>query len=163
MLGTEEVRVVEFEETEAKGPDLNPGAPLKSDGTGDLEFARMEELNRDWGDHFNEEHRPSRASLEEQSDKKLDAMMNIASAPQSLQEYLTEQLRCLDLGPEQFELAEFVITHLDDNGYLLAHDPDSGKPAPVAFEELAKNYGKPVTVEEVEDALRVVQKLDPAG
>src|SRR5205823_2325182 len=117
----------------------------------------------DWGDHFNEEHRPSRASLEEQSDKKLDAMMNIASAPQSLQDHLTEQLAFMDLTPEQWDLTEFVITHLDDNGYLLAHDPDTGKPAPVSFEELAKNYGKSVTPEQVEDALRVIQKLDPAG
>jgi hypothetical protein len=27
------------------------------DETGDLEFNRLEELNRDWDDHFNEEHR----------------------------------------------------------------------------------------------------------
>ena len=144
-------------------PEFNPDAPLKHDETGDLEFARMEEINRDWGDHFNEEHRPSRASLEEMSDKKLDAMMNIATAPQSLQDHLTEQLAYLDLTPKEHELAEFVITHLDDNGYLLAHDPDSGKPIPVTLEDLSRNYGKPVTLEELDDALMIVQKLDPAG
>ena len=35
--------------------------PLKHDETGDLEFSRLDELNRDWDDHFNEEHRGSRA------------------------------------------------------------------------------------------------------
>ncbi|OWK34840.1 RNA polymerase sigma-54 factor RpoN [Fimbriiglobus ruber] len=144
-------------------PDFNPDAPLKHDETGDLEFARMDEINKDWGDHFNEEHRPSRASLEEQSDKKLEAMMNIASAPESLQDHLTNQLAFLDLTPDQFELAEFVISHLDDNGYLLSHDADSGKPVPVSFEDLARNFGKPVTLADVEDALSFVQKLDPAG
>jgi RNA polymerase sigma-54 factor len=158
-----DARAPEEEAETAAEPEFNPDAPLKHDETGDIEFARMEEINRDWEDHFNEEHRPSRTALEEQSDKKLDAMQNIASAPESLQEYLTEQLRCLDLPPEQLELAEFVITHLDDNGYLLAHDPDSGKPVPVSLDELARNYGKPVTLADVEEALRIVQKLDPPG
>jgi RNA polymerase sigma-54 factor len=151
------------EEAEATEPEFDPDAPLKHDETGDIEFARMEEINRDWEDHFNEEHRPSRTALEEQSDKKLDAMQNIASAPESLQEHLTEQLRCLDIPPEQLELAEFLVSHLDDNGYLLAHDPDSGKPVPISLDELALNYGRPVTLEKVEEALRIVQKLDPPG
>ena len=163
FLETKDNQAEETEDGEVKEPEFNPDAPLKHDETGDLEFARMEELNRDWGDHFNEEHRPSRASLEEQSDKKLDAMMNIASAPQSLQDHLTEQLSFMDLTPEQWDLTEFVITHLDDNGYLLAHDPDTGKPTPVSFEELAKNYGRSITPADVEETLKTVQKLDPAG
>ena len=144
-------------------PEFNADAPMKHDETGDLEFARMDEINKDWGDHFNEEHRPSRAGLEEQSDKKLDAMMNIAQAPRSLQDHLSEQLPYLELSCVQLELAEFIITHLDDNGYLLSHDPDSGKPQPVNLDELAHNFPKPVTFSDVEDMLHVVQKLDPAG
>ncbi len=162
FLETRDARDPE-EEAEAAEPEFNPDAPLKHDETGDIEFARMEEINRDWEDHFNEEHRPSRMALEEQSDKKLDAMQNIASAPESLQEHLTEQLAYLDLTPDQVELTEFVISHLDDNGYLLAHDPDTGKPVPVSLDELARNYHKPVTPADVEEALRVVQKLDPPG
>lgn len=156
-------KVAETDEDADPEPDFNPDAPLKHDETGDIEFARMDEINRDWGDHFNEEHRPSRATLEEQSDKKLDAMQNIASAPQSLQEYLTEQLTLMDLTPEQWEAAEYVITHLDDNGYLLAHDPDSGKPVAIGLDELTRNYDKDITLEEMEHALHVVQRLDPAG
>jgi len=144
-------------------PEFNPDAPLKHDQTGDLEFARMEEINKDWGDHFNEEHRPSRAALVEQSDKKLEAMMNIEQAPRSLQDHLTEQLAYLDLTPEQIEITEFVISHLDHNGYLLAHDPDTGKLSPIGLDDLVKNYVRPVSHEELEEALLVVQKLDPAG
>ena len=62
----------------------NPDAPLKHDETGDLEFKRLEELNRDWDDHFNEEHRGSRASLEEEGDRKLEAMANMPDRPPSL-------------------------------------------------------------------------------
>src|SRR6184192_1970415 len=32
--------------------EFNPDGPLKHDETGDIEFARMDELNRDWDDHF---------------------------------------------------------------------------------------------------------------
>src|SRR5438552_8588893 len=52
-------------------PDFDPDAeeqpvkdtePLVIDETGDNEqdFDRLEAMNRDWEDHFNEEHRPSR-------------------------------------------------------------------------------------------------------
>ena len=89
------------DEAEVVAPvdEFNPDAPLKQDESGETEFARLEEMNRDWEDHFNEEHRPSRMSLEEQSDKKLDAMMNIAQAPRSLQDHLTDQLAYLELTP----------------------------------------------------------------
>jgi RNA polymerase sigma-54 factor len=163
FLETRDARAAEETEEAAAEPEFNPDAPLKHDETGDIEFARMEEINRDWEDHFNEEHRPSRMALEEQSDKKLDAMQNIASAPQSLQEHLTEQFAYFDLSPEQWEMAEFIVSHLDDNGYLLAHDPDSGKPAPILLEELARNYGNSATLADMEAALAVVQKLDPPG
>jgi RNA polymerase sigma-54 factor len=163
FLETRDARTEEEAEATPE-PEFNPDAPLKHDETGDIEFARMDEINRDWGDHFNEEHRPSRTALEEQSDKKLDAMQNIASAPESLQEHLTGQLHCLELTPGQKDLAEYVISHLDDNGYLLAHDPDSGKPVPVDLAELARNYPLgPVTLAEVEEALAVVQRFEPAG
>ena len=159
-----EVKEARLKEPEvAPEPEFNPDSPLKHDATGETEFARMDEINRDWGDHFNEEHRPSRASLEEQSDKKLDAMMNIAQAPLSLQDHLSGQLPYLELDPGQLELAEFVITHLDDNGYFLGHDPDSGKPVAVDLEELAATYPTPCSAAEVEEAVLLVQKLDPAG
>jgi RNA polymerase sigma-54 factor len=48
--------------------EFNADAPLKHDETGDLEFNRLEELNRDWDNHFNEEHRVSRGSLDERGE-----------------------------------------------------------------------------------------------
>src|SRR5687768_17194235 len=108
--------------------EFNPDGVLKHDETGDIEVARMDELNREWDDHFDPEHRPRRSMAEELSEKKLDAMQNIAAAPQSLQDHLTEQLAYLDLTDARKELAEFVISHLDENGYLLNHDPDRRTP-----------------------------------
>src|SRR5439155_7150410 len=79
------------EQDETAEPEFNPDAPLKHDESGDLEFNRLEALNRDWDDHFNEEHRASRAALDEEGDRKLDAMANMPDRPQSLQDHLAEQ------------------------------------------------------------------------
>src|SRR4029078_9714610 len=59
-------------EQEEKTDEFNPDSPLKHDDSGDLEFNRLEALNKDWDDHFNDDHRPSRAALEEEGDRKLD-------------------------------------------------------------------------------------------
>lgn len=164
-----EIREQHTKEDEAATPEpeFNPDAPLKHDDTGDLEFARMDEINRDWEDHFNEEHRPSRAAAEEIGDKKLEAMQNLASSPMSLHDHLADQLPYLDLTRDQLALTAFVITNLDDNGYLVAHDAESRKVLPISFDDLVSGYamatGRTTTVMDVEEALYVVQKLDPAG
>src|SRR5262249_37324147 len=62
----------------------DPGAAeliIDEAGSNELDFDRLEALSKDWEDHFNEEHRPSRNSLDEEGDKKHDAMQNMASRP----------------------------------------------------------------------------------
>src|SRR5207248_6921203 len=79
-------------------------------------------------------------------------MQNMPSRPQSLQDYLSDQLTFLDATPEQLRLLRFLITHINENGYLT-----------IATEEIAKSYDQPITVAQVEDVLRMVQKLEPPG
>ena len=67
------------EQEETPEAEFNPDAPLKHDDSGDLEFNRLEELNKDWDDHFNEEHRVSRAAMEEEGDRKLDAYRRLVA------------------------------------------------------------------------------------
>jgi RNA polymerase sigma-54 factor len=156
------------EQDAAAEPEFNPDAPLKHDETGDLEFNRLEELNRDWDDHFNEEHRVSRAALEEEGDRKLDAMANMPDRPQSLQDYLAEQLGEMELTDDQRRLARHICSFIDRTGWLElrerrgSDDREIVRPVPLA--EVAAAYDEPVTVEQVEDTLvHVVQKLDPPG
>jgi RNA polymerase sigma-54 factor len=143
--------------------EFNADAPLKHDDTGDLEFNRLEELNKDWDNHFNEEHRGSRGSIDEFADKKYEAMQNAASAPQTLQEHLVEQLSYQDLTAVERERVEFVISHLDENGYLVQHDRDRNKVLELTAEELTRSYGQDVTLADIDDAIFVVQELDPPG
>src|SRR5215207_7909405 len=157
-------------EQDAQPTEFDPDStPLKHDETGDLEFNRLDELNRDWDDHFNEEHRVSRAALEEEGDRKLDAMANMANRPQSLQDHLAEQLGELELDEDQRRLAKHICSFIDRTGYLgtrerASEDDDKDTFRSVPLAEIAGSYDRGVTDEDVEDALvEVVQKLEPAG
>src|SRR5437763_8092093 len=66
-------------ESEAEAADPGSGELVIDDKSdNELDFDRLEALNRDWEDHFNEEHRMSRNGMDEESDKKHDAMQNMA-------------------------------------------------------------------------------------
>src|SRR3954447_13574615 len=105
--------------TEAEEAPAEPAAEeAAAESESDLDFERLEALSRDWEDHFNEEHRRSRNGMDEEGDKKHDAMQNMASRPQSLQDYLADQLAFVDARPEQMKLLRFLISHIDDKGWL---------------------------------------------
>jgi RNA polymerase sigma-54 factor len=125
---------------------------IDENGGNELDFDRLEALSKDWEDHFNEEHRRSRNGMDEEGDKRYDAMQNMASRPQSLQEYLNDQVSFLDATPAQLVLVRFIISHIDENGRL--HTP---------LEDIARTSDPPATVAQVEAALHMVQKLDPLG
>lgn len=156
-------------ETEEVAPtEFNPDAPLKHDENGDLAFNRLEEMTRELGDPFNEEHRGSRASLEEEGDRKLEAMANMPDRPPSLQDYLADQLGELELDEEERLLARHICSFVDRTGYLgareRASEDDKDTFRTVTLEEIAALYDQLTTAEDVEDTLvHVVQKLDPPG
>src|ERR1700722_6412748 len=82
----------------------DPGAGelvIEDSGSNELDFDRLEALSKDWEDHFNEEHRPSRNGMDEEGDKKHDSMQNMASPPQSLQDYPSDQPSFFDLPADQ--------------------------------------------------------------
>jgi RNA polymerase sigma-54 factor len=121
-------------------------------GDNELDFDRLEALNRDWENHFNEEHRPSRNGMDEEGDKKHDAMQNMASRPQSLQDYLNDQLAFVEAGPELLRMVRFLITYVEDSGYLT-----------ISLEDAVASYDEVVSMAQMEEALKVLQKLDPPG
>ncbi len=89
---------------------------------------------------------------EDGEDAKHEALQNTAVAGVTLAEYLLEQLAMLDLTPTMRRLVELVIYNMDDNGRLL-----------VTPEEIAREAGGGVTKEQAEEAIRIVQKMDPPG
>lgn len=139
---------------------VNPDAPtaeereLVVDETKNNEddFERLLNMDEEWPDHFEERTRPSSTRLEEEGQRKHDAMANMVSRPQSLQDYLHDQLGWFEIEADLRQMCDRIIYNLDANGYLQGRledliDPDAGP------EQLAA----------AQRALAVVQKLDPPG
>ncbi|WP_337174702.1 RNA polymerase factor sigma-54 [Paludisphaera sp.] len=118
------------------------------------EFDSLINLDENWSELYDEGPRRSRASLIEEGDRKLEAMQNMASRPRSFHDDLSEQLGFFDCDPLLRELADYIIYNLDDNGYL---------PKDVTVHDIARDFGHDATAEEVETALKMVQRLDPPG
>ena len=121
-------------------PVVDPEKELVIDDKGDNEqdFDRLMAINEDWADHFNEEHRPSSNRISEESDKKHDAMVNMASRPQSLQDYLNDQLAFVDAPEEQLSLIRHVIAHINTIGYL-SYTDENERLHPFTLEEIAQD------------------------
>jgi len=86
---------------------------------------------------------------EETEEKRQHYLDSITEEP-SFQESLLEQLKFMDLTAKQRTCCEVIISGLDDDGYLKSH------PADLAMACSQK-------LDEVNDAIRIVQQLDPPG
>lgn len=124
----------------------------------ETEYERLEDLVTDWEDFYSQTRRVT--STSEDGDAKTEAIQNTAERPASLDEYLLGQLRLLTLEPAMRKLAEEIISSLDGDGYLRS-----------SLEELVASHLGPQASEgerqellqQTEEALRVVQSLDPPG
>ncbi len=128
--------------------------PLVIDETkgNEEDFDRLMKMDEEWPDYFQERSRPSRNQTEEAGQRKHDAMANMAARPQSLQDYLHDQLGWFDLQDDLRTMADRIIYNLDANGWVQGRledllGPDAGKD----------------DLELAQKALSLVQKLDPPG
>lgn len=85
-----------------------------------------------------------------EEDERRNRFLESITAPRTLQDDLTEQVRFLDLDPDLRAACETVVAAVDDRGYCAAHPAD-----------LAMATGRPLSA--MEEALRIVQTLEPPG
>jgi len=144
------------ESAEQEAPDApsDDERELVIDDASDNErdFERLIRMDEEWPDHFEERSRPSRNRMEEAGDRQHDAMANMTARPQSLQDYLHDQLGWFELDPQLRAMCDRIIYNLDPNGRLQS-----------SLEDL---LGADATEEDrklAERALALVQKLDPPG
>jgi RNA polymerase sigma-54 factor len=130
--------------TAVKEPEAEPEAN---------EFDSLMGLDENWSELYDEGPRRSRAALAEDSDRKQDAMQNMASRPRSFHDDLVDQLNFFDCSRTIRALAEYLINNLDDKGYL----------KPELLHEIVRDSNGAITLEQVEEALKIVQRLDPPG
>ncbi|REJ87152.1 MAG: RNA polymerase sigma-54 factor, partial [Planctomycetota bacterium] len=117
------------------------------------DFERLVEISQDWPeDNYTSGSKPSGNRIDDALDRQHDMMANAESRPQTLHEYLIDQFHYFDGPPQVRAFGEYLIYNLDSNGRLQSSLP-----------EMAQVYGGEVTLEQAEEALRLVQQLDPPG
>ncbi len=138
--------------TEVEGDEAPPAvAELEPDNEPN-EFDSLIGLDENWSEIYDEGPRRSRLSLSEESDRKQEAMQNMASRPRSFHDDLADQLGFFDCEPIVRELAEYIIHNLDEMG-LFKSD----------LKDVVRDFNGRATQEQAEEALKLVQRLDPAG
>jgi len=115
-------------------------------------FSRLERMSREYdmddGDRW---YGRSRRNTGER-DAKMDAMANMASRGLSLNEYLKQQWAFVEVGEEIRQAGELIINYIEDDGYLRTQLP-----------EIAEQHIPPFSAECMEESLKWVQTLEPAG
>ncbi|MFV0446301.1 MAG: RNA polymerase factor sigma-54 [Planctomycetaceae bacterium] len=123
----------------------------ENDGASD--FERLVEFAKEVPeDNYTSGSRPSGNQIDDSSDRAHDLMANAESRPQTLQDYLLEQFSYFDCAPNVHDFGEYLIQNLDDNGRLQSSLP-----------EMVQVFGRSVTMDDAQEALSLVQKLDPPG
>jgi RNA polymerase sigma-54 factor len=104
---------------------------------------------------YNDDNGPVGASSARREDDDRDDFTQFAAAEPTLHEHLLQQISLTGLTPRDKLIAEFVIGHLDEDGYL--------KPELEELRESALAAMSDVEIEELQIALRHVQNLEPTG
>ncbi len=144
------------EEVEVEPPDAPTDEErelvIDESESNERDFERLLKMDEEWPEHFEEHSRPSRNRVDEEGERKHDAMANMVARPPSLHDYLRDQLGWFDLDAATRAMAERIIYNLDANGYLQS-----------SLEDLVGPTGTADDLALATRALAVVQRLDPPG
>lgn len=115
------------------------------------DFQRLDNISEYYGDYFDGGAYRS-ARDDGQPDKKMEAMQNTAAQEISLIDSLREQWRLVDVSELVKAAGDLIIDYIDDKGYLS-----------VRLEQLQNKDKYPFGLDELNCALRLIQKLEPTG
>lgn len=117
------------------------------------DFERLVEISQEWpDDNYTSGSKPSGNRVDDAGDRQHDLMANAETRPQTLHEHLVDQFHYFDCAPHVRAFGEYLIQNLDHNGRLTSSLP-----------EIVQVYGGAVSIEDAEEALRLIQRLDPPG
>src|SRR5262249_42151190 len=86
------------------------------------------------------------------------------SRPQSLLDYVNDQLSFHDLTPEQQKLVRHLLTYMDESGYITtAQKTPAAETLSIIGQAYDAQNGAQTPLSHWEEALAIVQKLDPRG
>ncbi|MGD9853583.1 MAG: RNA polymerase factor sigma-54 [Planctomycetaceae bacterium] len=158
--GVGDVDTAATESTEGGGADDTPRVEVErreldagGDDNGASDFERLLEISQDWpDDNYTSGSKPSSNQVSDEGDRAHDVMANAESRPQTLQDYLLEQFHYFDCPQLIREFGEYLIYSLDHNGRLQSSLP-----------EIVQVYDAPISLDEAQQALKLIQQLDPPG
>ncbi len=172
MESNEMLEQVEVDENEPDEPIENENASsvadtereliVKDDRNNEDDFERLLNMAENLPDDYEERSRPSMNRIEAEGDRRHDAMANMLARPETLVDYLHHQLSWFDIDEGVRRMADRIIYSLDSNGYLKT--PLEELLPPLTSElngDLQAHRAKQIAI--AEEALRVVQRLDPPG
>lgn len=118
------------------------------------DFQRLDSFESEYGRFDALPYEPSyhRSSASGDPDRKMEAMQNTACHGQSLNDYLKEQWRLVEADSKVKAAGEVIIDYLDDKGYLT-----------IRLEQLHNKDKPELSMDCLQQALELVQKLEPAG
>lgn len=158
MLEVQEEELAPDEEAEEKEDPNQPAEDEKElvvqdDQSNSEDFERLANMDNDSSQNF-DDFRTSANRTQEAQDRQHDLMANALERPESLNDFLMHQLAELEIDTEVEQLAERIISTLDarNGGYFKASLRDL-LPAECTPEQMAH----------AEEALAIVQSLDPPG
>lgn len=126
----------------------------EQDDFNDDEFD-SDDVDFDINDYFDEDSPDYKTQVNNHSRDDEERAVPL-SGEQSFHERMMDQLALVDLDDTQFLIADVLIGNLDDAGYL-------NREIDAIIDDLAFSMNIIVTEKEVDDVLKVIQDLDPAG
>lgn len=126
---------------------------VREDSDNIEDFQRLESIGEDF-DEYIFRSGPIRSGSYDASepDRKMEAMQNTAAAGKSLHDFLLDQWRLMDVSPKVRAAGDQIIDHIDEKGYLT-----------VRLEQLLNKDKYDFEAEHLEEALRMVQRMEPSG
>ncbi len=125
---------------------------LNEDKNKSEDFARLEEQDYDYADYMNRADYVRRTNDDGEPDRKLEAMQNTAAPAQTLNEYLHDQWLLVECEPVINRIGKAIIDLINDDGYLS-----------INLNDIRDFVQESVTDDQLEEALGLVQTLDPTG
>jgi RNA polymerase sigma-54 factor len=139
------------QDTETKTSEEKDLVVNQDDSKAD-DFERLSDFADHADDYLTGTEATRRSQYSDESDRKFEAMNNTADKGQSLHEYLTEQWRFVDADEKTKNAGQLIIDYIDSKGYLK-----------VRIEQLHNKDKNDFGMEHLEEALKLVQQLEPAG
>ncbi|MBW8035071.1 MAG: RNA polymerase factor sigma-54 [Planctomycetes bacterium] len=125
---------------------------VDEENSGAEDFERLDSIQDDFNEYFDQAPPMPSYKAREGSDKKLEALQNTADTSLSLHEYLTDQWALVETDDKTRRAGALIIDYIDEKGFLS-----------VRLEQLHNKDKHDFGIEHLQQAILLVQKLDPTG